>query len=63
MGTGQSKMEGLVMWKLSNPCMHGKTDVKPMMIMMMISRALEFTYSKVSAKADEHFVEFSEGDV
>ena len=23
-------------WKLSDPCAHGKTDAKPMMMMMMI---------------------------
>ena len=37
-GTRQSKVEGLDMWKPSNPCIHGKTDVKPMMMMMVMKR-------------------------
>jgi len=35
-GTGQDWVEGLNWGELSNLCQHGKTDVKPIMIMMMM---------------------------
>jgi len=33
--TGQSSLEELHIWKPSDPCSHRKTDVKPIMMMMM----------------------------
>ena len=49
MGTRQSKVEGLDMWKLSNLCMQGKTVVKLMKMMMMSRREHHHHHSTLLA--------------